>query len=161
MRIDLRNTQRQKLFTVEVDLSSPPTVVRGSVEDGPDGQRGKPQAVHLNWDRAIDDEQHLRRCPACGCEDLYARQVFPRLTAFVLIALAAVVAIVMLGLGDLRYALIVFGVIGLIDAAVYLFYSDKMLVCYRCHSEYRGLPIGREAKSWRAELEERYRVAKG
>ena len=161
MRIDLRNPRRQKLFTVDVDLSEPPTVVRGAVEDGPEELQGKQQAVHLNWDRAIDDEHHLRHCPACGCEDLYARQVFPRLTAFVMIALAAVIAIVMLGLSELRYALIVLGVIGLVDVAVYLFYSDKVLVCYRCHSEFRDLPIGREAKAWRAELEERYRVAKG
>lgn len=161
MRIDLRNSARQKLFTVDVDLSNPPTVVRGVIEDGPEEVRGKQQAVHLDWDRAVDDEQHLRRCPACGCEDLYARQVFPRLTAFVMIALAAVVAIVMLGLSELHYALIVLGVVGLVDVGVYLFYSGKVLVCYKCHSEYRDLPIGREARAWRAEMEERYRVAKG
>lgn len=160
MRIDLRNPSRQKLFTVEVDPASPPTVVRGGVEAGADGEAGT-QAVHLNWDRAIDDEKHLRRCPACGCEDLYVRLQFPRLTAFVMIALAAVVAIVMLGLGELHYALIVLGLVGLVDAGVYLFLSGKVLVCYRCRSEYRDMPIGREARSWRAELDERYRPASG
>ena len=165
MRIDLRNAQREKLFTVEVDPASPPTVVRGTVESHADSGDAQPagttQAVHLNWDRAIDDERHLRRCPACGCEDLYARHQFPRLTAFVMIALAAVVAIVMLGLGQLHYALIVLGLVGLVDAGVYLFFSGKVLVCYRCRSEYRDLPIGREARTWRADLDERYRPASG
>ncbi|MEZ6193508.1 MAG: hypothetical protein R3C45_19735 [Phycisphaerales bacterium] len=165
MRIDLRNTDRERLFTVEVDPASPPTVVRGTVEsqgEGDDDQpTGRTQAVSLNWDRAIDDEKHLRRCPACGCEDLYARHQFPRLTAFVMIALAAVVAIAMLGLGQLHYALIVLGLVGLVDVGVYLFFSGKVLICYRCHSEYRDLPIGREARSWRAELDERYRPASG
>lgn len=163
MRIDLRNAQREKLFTVEVDPASPPTVVRGTVESHADGEEahaaGTSHAVHLNWDRAVDDEKHLRRCPACGCEDLYARHEFPRLTAFVMIALAAVVAIAMLGLGQLHYALIVLGLVGLVDAGVYLFFSGKVLVCYRCRSEYRDLPIGNEARSWRAELDERYRPA--
>jgi hypothetical protein len=118
---------------------------------------GSVQAVHLNWDRAIDDEQHLRRCPACGCEDLYVRHEMPRLTAFVMIALAAVIAIVMLGLGRLTHALIVLGVVGLIDAGVYLFFSGKVMVCYRCRSEYRGMPIGGDARPWESGLEEQHR----
>jgi hypothetical protein len=161
MRIDLRNPERQRLFTVEVDPASPPTVVRGEVEDAAEDGEDSTQAVHLNWDRAIDDEKHLRRCPACGCEDLYMRHQFPRLTAFVMIALAAVIAIVMLGIGRLHYALIVLGTIGLVDAGVYLFFSGKVLVCYRCRSEYRDMPIGPKARPWQAELDERHRTAKG
>ncbi len=170
MRIDLRNPQRQRLFTVEVDPASPPTVVRGDVretsaeaastEDG-NGEPGRAQAVHLNWDQAFDDEQHLRRCPACGCEDLYVRHEMPRLTAFVMIALAAVIAIVMLGLGRLTHALIVLGIVGLIDAGVYLFFSGKVMVCYRCRSEYRGMPIGRDARAWESSQDERYPPASG
>lgn len=160
MRIDLRNPDRQRLFTVEVDPTSPPTVVRGEAEDPAEGDQSATHAVHLNWDRAVDDEGHLRRCPACGCEDLYMRQVFPRLTAFVMIALAAVIAIVMLGIGRLHYALIVLGTIGLVDAGVYLFFSGKVLVCYRCRSEYRDMPIGREARAWQADVDERQRTVK-
>jgi len=156
MRIDLRNPKRERLFTVEVDPASPPTVVRPENGEHP-GDAGR--AVHLNWDRAVDDEQHLRRCPACGCEDLYARREAPRLTAFVLIALAAVMAIVVLGLGSLHYALIVLGTVGLIDAGVYLFFSGHVLVCYRCRSEYRDMPIGREARPWESALDERHRQA--
>jgi len=170
MRIDLRNPKRERLFTVEVDPASPPTVVRpvgsggsGVAEalgsGGTGGVGGTGGAVHLNWDRAIDDEQHLRRCPACACEDLYVRHEVPRLTAFVMIALAAVMAIVVLGLGRLHYALIVLGSVGLIDAGVYLFYSGKVMVCYRCRSEYRGMPIGREAKPWESGIDEQHRPA--
>ena len=158
MRIDLRDEHRQKLFAVEVDPASPPTVVRPKDAIDPDVDENA-HPVHLNWDRAIDDEKHLRRCPACGCEDLYARREAPRLTAFVVIALAAVIAIAILGLGRLHYALIVLGCVGLIDAGLYLFYSGKLMVCYRCRTEYRGIPIGREAKSWQSELDERYKPA--
>ncbi len=175
MRIDLRNPQRQRLFTVDVDPANPPTVVRApgtTLADGttPESLPGSAHAaapasppavaghaVHLNWDRAIDDEQHLRHCPACGCEELYVRHEMPRLTAFVMVAMAAVIAIVMLGLGQLTHALIVLGVVGLIDAGVYLFFSGKVMVCYRCRSEYRGMPIGRDAKVWETSQEDRYR----
>jgi len=153
MRIDLRTPHRQRLFTVDVDPADPPTMVRP--DDDPDGH-----AVLLNWDRAIDDEQHLRHCPACGCEDLYVRHEMPRLTAFVMIALAAVIAIVMLGLGQLTYMLIVLGVVGLIDAGVYLFFSGKVMVCYRCRSEYRDMPIGRDAKPWATSLDEQHKPAR-
>ncbi|GAB4195450.1 MAG: hypothetical protein Kow00105_09690 [Phycisphaeraceae bacterium] len=164
MRIDLRNTRREKLFTVEVDPENPPTVVRGEPEGrsiSDETSQSNTHAVHLNWDRVFDDEKHLRRCPVCGCEDLYARHQFPRLTAFVMIALAAVVAIVMLGLGELSYALIVLGVVGLVDVGVYLFFSGKVVVCYRCRSEFRDIPISRGVHPWQAEVEERYRPAKG
>jgi hypothetical protein len=154
MRIDLRNPQRQRLFTVEVDPANPPTVVRpDDVSEG--------HAVHLNWDRAFDDEQHLRHCPACGCEDLYVRHEMPRLTAFVMVAMAAVIAIVMLGLGRLTHALIVLGVVGLIDAGVYLFFSGKVMVCYRCRSEYRDMPIGGDAKGWESGLDEQHKSTAG
>ena len=179
MRIDLRNPQRQLLFTVEVDPGNPPTVVRPPSADiaGTDPASGSSEAtshathpasaagpglaVHLNWDRAIDDEQHLRHCPACGCEDLYVRHEMPRLTAFVMVALAGVIAVVMLGLGWLTYALIVLGVVGLIDAGVYLFFSGKVLICYRCRSEYRGMPIGADSQAWESSLDDRYRRASG
>jgi len=152
MRIDLRNPNRQRLFSVEVDLAGPPTVVKGTAEDSDDEQ-----SVHLNWDRAIDDEQHLRRCPACGCDDLYTRNRFPRLTAFVMIAFAAAVAVVLLGLGQLYLTLVVLGVLGLIDVGAYVFFSGKLLVCYRCHTEFHDTPIGRGARPWQPDLEERYR----
>ncbi len=166
MRIDLRNSERHKLFSVEVDLSSPPTVVRGKVEDtsgksdttsGASDTSGG-QSVHLNWDRAIDDERHLRRCPACGCEELYVRSRFPRLTAFVMIAFAAAVAVVLLGFGRLYLTLIVLGVIVVIDVIAYFFLSDKLLVCYRCRTEFHDTPIARGVKAWQADVEERYRV---
>ncbi len=176
MRIDLRNLQRQLLFTVEVDPSNPPTVVRPPSADiaGADPASGSSEAtthathptasghaVHLNWDRAVDDEQHLRHCPACGCEDLYVRHEMPRLTAFVMVALAGVIAVVMLGLGWLTYALIVLGVVGLIDAGVYIFFSGKVLICYRCRSEYRGMPIGADTRAWESSLDDRYRPDAG
>ena len=152
MRIELRNAQRQRLFSVKVDPASPPTVVRGRAEEAVDEQ-----LIHLNWDRALDDERHLRRCPVCGCDELYVRNRFPRLTAFVMIAFAALIAVVLLGFGQLFLTLIVLGVIGLIDAGAYLFFSGKLLVCYRCRSEFHETPIARGMKPWQAEVDERYR----
>ena len=148
MRINLRNVQRARLFGVEVDPCQPPTVVRPSGRDGP--------VVHLDWDRAIDDDQHLRRCPACGCADLFACKQVPQLTSFALIVLAAVISMVLFGLRLVRWALLVLAVVLAIDLAIYVF-GARMLVCYRCHSEYRRTPIRRDHPSWQTAVAERYR----
>lgn len=149
MRIDLRDERRQRLFSVEVDLLSPPAVVRP-----PDGQG---PAVHLDWDRALDDEHHLRRCPACGCVDLFARKRLPQLTAFALLLLAAVVVMLLLGVEQVGLVAALLGVMLVLDVGIFLF-SPRELVCYRCHSVFRGVPIRRDHPGWQSAVGERYRL---
>ena len=134
-------------MTVHVDLDRPPTVVRA--EDG----RGP--AISLDWDRAIDDEHHLRHCPVCGCPDLYVARAVPTMAGFAAVVLAGVVALVLLGSGLAAVGLIVFGVVLAVDLAVQLF-TSRRLVCYRCRSEFRGLPIRRDQRAWDSVVAERY-----
>jgi len=133
---------------VKVDLSEPPAVVRL-----PDPAR---TPLSLNWDRALDDEQHLRHCPVCGCEALYARKQIPQVTVFALIILAALSAIVIFVLGEAIWALIALGLILGIDLAIFCF-AKRMLVCYDCGSEFRGMPIRRDQPNWDPAVAERYR----
>ena len=140
MRIEVRNRRRQRLFTVEVDPAHPPTIV-GS--------------VHLNWDRALDDEGHLRRCPVCTCPDLFRRRRLPQLTAFVLVLAAAAVGMVLYGVGLPLLALVVLVAVAIVDGLIFLF-SRYVLVCYRCRSEFSGMPIGRQQAGWEVSIGERY-----
>lgn len=147
MRIDLRNERRQRQFAVHVDLHDPPAVVKPPSGQGP--------AVHLDWDRALDDELHLRHCPVCGCGDLFTRKRMPQLTGFVLILLAAVVAMVLFGIGEAGLAVIVLAVVLAVDVLIYLF-TRRVLVCYRCRSEFSGMPISRRHTGWENAVGERY-----
>ncbi|MEX2389501.1 MAG: hypothetical protein WD534_16615 [Phycisphaeraceae bacterium] len=147
MRIELRNERRQRLYAVHVDLEDPPTVVRSPDALGP--------TVHLDWDRALDDEHHLRRCPACGCGELFARKRMPQVTGFVLILLAAVVAMVLFGIGEPGLAVLVLLLVLGVDVMIFLF-TRRELVCYRCRSVFSGMPISRRHAAWENAVGERY-----
>ena len=149
MRIDIRNAQRQPLFVAEVDSGDPPAVVTPAGADEP--------KVYLKWEQAVDDHGHLRRCPVCGCRETFVRKDFPQVTGFVVVVLAAVVAMVLFGAGQVLYGFVVLGAVALIDAAVFLF-TGRCVVCYRCRSEYRKLPIRRDHPKWELATGEKYRL---
>ena len=149
MHIVLRDEHRRRLFSVEVDLSSPPTIVHSPAGDG--------KVAHLNWDRALDDDHCLRRCPACGCPHLFVQKAAPQLMGFVLVFLAAVVALGLYHVGGYAFAaLLVVGVVVMVSGVVYVL-SPRELVCYGCRSVFRGMPIRRDHPHWQKSLDERYR----
>ena len=147
MRIDVRNRRRQRLFSVEIDARHPPPVVKP-----PDGGG----EVYLDWDQALDDHRKLRRCPVCGCRELFVRKDFPQVTGFWLVVLAALVAMILFGFRQLLLSLLVLGVVALLDAVIYLF-TGRCLVCYRCRSEFRDAPIHPGHAGWELATGEKYR----
>ncbi|MBI1338539.1 MAG: hypothetical protein GC164_16470 [Phycisphaera sp.] len=155
MHIHLRDINRQELFTVEVPLKNPPSVVRrpGVPIDAPDAHRHE---VYLNWDRAFNDEGHLVRCPVCGCRELFARKDFQQITGLVIVVLAATVAIVLFAVNYVIWALTVLGIVAFVDLLIY-FFTGKRLVCYRCRSEFKGLTIRPRHPGWELAIGEKYR----
>lgn len=149
VRIDVRNLQRQPLFRVEVDPRQLPSVVRPTGQTSPE--------VFLHWDQALDDQGHLRRCPVCGCREMFARKDFPQVTGFVIVVLAGLAAMVLFGYRQVPWAVGILAAVAGIDATVYLF-TGRCLVCYRCRSEFRRLPIGRDQPAWDLAIGEKYRA---
>ena len=76
VRINLRDQHRRRQFNTEVDLQNPPAVVKPPQGDGAE--------ICLQWDQAIDDQGHLRHCPACGCRELFARKDFPQVVGLLI-----------------------------------------------------------------------------
>lgn len=148
MRILLRTQDRQPLYSVEVPLKSPPAVVKDP--------RGAGPQVSLNWDEAFQDDKHLRRCPVCGCRELFMRKDFPQVTGFLIVAAAVVFSMILYGHGQLKLALGVLVLVALIDLLVF-FFTSRCLVCYRCRSEFRDLPIARDHPGWELAVGEKYR----
>jgi len=149
MRIQLRNLDRQVLYSVQVDEKSPPGVVKDPSGVGPQ--------VSLNWDEAFEDDKHLRRCPVCSCRELFVRKDFPQLTGFVIIVAAAVLSIIMFGMGYVRLSIGVLVVVAVLDALIF-FFTPKCLVCYRCRSEFRDIPIRKEHRGWDLATGEKYKT---
>lgn len=170
MRIDVRDLHRRLLFRAEADLRNPPPVLKPPPAadrplqhpDPPAGAAAPPAAapgpgdVYLQWDRAVDDEGHLRRCPVCGCRELFARRDFPQVTGFAVVVGAALVSMVLFGFGQVLWAVGVLAAVVLIDFGIFLF-TGRALVCYRCRSEFRKLPIPREHPGWDLAIGEKYR----
>lgn len=170
VKIDVHNERRERLFRVEIDAADPPSVVKppegaGGAGGEPAGGGGEqvgaelPREVYLEWDQAMDDQGRLRRCPVCGCRELFARKDFPQVTGFVIVVLAALVAMwLFVGARQVIAGLGVLAAVALIDAVVYLF-AGRCLVCYRCRSEFRDTPIRKGHPGWELAIGEKYREA--
>lgn len=151
MRMDIRSLDRKRLFRAEIDPGKPPSIVQGPRDSDHAGKE-----VFLDWDRALDDEDHLRRCPVCGCRELFVRKDFPQVTGFVVVVLAAVISLVLYGVGNTLLAVCVLGAMVVVDLVIF-FFTSRCLVCYRCRSEYRHLPIPKDQPGWNLAIGEKYR----
>ncbi len=111
--------------------------------------------MFLDWDTAIDDAGHLRRCVACGCQDLFRAKAFPQVTAVVVVFAFAGAAIGALGLATTPPILIAMVAVLVADVAILLF-SRQRLVCHRCRTSYHGIRIARYHRSWDRGVAERH-----
>jgi hypothetical protein len=148
MRLDLKDGKGDSAINVSVEIEDPPSIV------GPTPQT--PSRVSLDWDRALDDAGNLRHCPVCGCPDLYASQAVPQVTGFVLLAGAAVLAVLLAGLGEWKIGLVVFVLLVLVDVVI-LVTSRRGLTCYQCGTDFTGIKVDRDSPRWSARLDEKYK----
>jgi hypothetical protein len=154
MQIDLHDADRQRVCTVQVDPASPPGVVHG--KSGEEEVR----EYFLDWDRAFDDEGHLRKCPVCGCTDLFRRRRMTPVTGFIAVLVVTAIALVLWGIGrpPIIAVAAVLGFVVLGNLAIYLL-APHQLVCYRCHSVFSGLPVNEKYPEWSDTAAEPYQRA--
>ncbi len=139
MRIELRDASRRRIGRIEVDPARRPTRV---TVDG-----GNPREVFLDWDGAVDDAGHLRRCVACGCDDLFRTKAFPQITGVVVGA--AFVGAVLGGLGFATTPPILAAMVAVLVADVaILLLSKQRLVCHGCRTSYHEVRIARYHRVW-------------
>ena len=147
MQIDLRDADRRRIGLIDVDSAQRPTRVRIGGTDR-----------FLDWDIALDDGGHLRRCVACGCSDLFRAKAFPQITGFVIVLAFAGAVIGTLGFATTPPIFAAMVVVLVADVAILMF-SRQRLVCHRCRSSYHGLPIARYHRSWDRTVAERHATA--
>jgi len=137
MRIEVRDDQGVRLGDLQVaDGLSPPR-----------GRTDQDIEVFPDWERARDDQGHLRRCVICGSDHLYRQRRLPRMTGFIVVLALAMAAAAILDLASGWPMLVAMVALLIFDVAV-LVLSDEMLTCYRCRSGYRRLAIARYHRPW-------------
>ena len=146
MRIELHDAERRKVGRIEVDPVRRPTRVRIQDTD---------REVFLDWDTALDDASRLRRCVACGCDDLFRTKAFPQITGFVVVLAFAGAAIGALGRATTPPILIAMVLVLVADVAI-LLVSRQRLVCHRCRTSYHDLSIARYHRGWDRAVAERH-----
>jgi len=138
MRIDVHNEDRLPIGWAEIDLNNDrPEEITLRAFDG--GQR----THRLHWDNALDESNHLRRCIACGCRELFVRKDFPQRLGLALVIVAAVVSVFLFAIDYVVTSIAVLAAAVVIDSIIYYF-TPRCVVCYRCRTEYRDLEISRD-----------------
>ncbi len=94
--------------------------------------------IPLSESDAVRGDRAVDRCPVCGGADFYVRKDFnPRVGLAVVIA-GALVSAVFYWFGRDLVAYGILASAALIDLVVYGRLKD-VTVCYRCHTEFRGV----------------------
>lgn len=97
------------------------------------------------------------RCPACGCNDLFVRKDFPQKLGMGLVV-AAGLAFIILAYRPATFALGVCVLVAAaaVDGVLYLF-VPRLMVCYRCRHELRGVSIDPARSGFDLATAEKYR----
>lgn len=157
MRIDIQDPSRPGRPPVRVEIAhdpagQPPVELRGASKIP-----GDDLATHLDWDRAFDSSGYLRCCPVCGCGEFFVRKDFPQGLGLAVVVAAAGVALVLFGSGRVAWGFGVLAAVAGVDAAIYAL-VPRCLVCYRCRSEFRDIPIPPGQGGWDLATGEKYRT---
>lgn len=101
-------------------------------------------------------EGELRRCLVCPSTDLFVRKAFPQRLGLAIVVVGFALSCIT---WFFYWTMLTFAVLfatALADFVLYLFVGDS-LVCYRCHAEYRQLPMSTGHEAFNLETHERYR----
>jgi hypothetical protein len=148
MELEARDPRdRRMLGRVSIEPGERPPVVRLAGDDA------APE-LFLDWEGALDDAGRLRRCPVCGGANLFRQRSIPAVTPFVIVLAFAGMVLALLGYADDPRVLLGLVAVLLTDIALLLL-ARTSLVCYRCRSRFRGMPIARQHRRWDSEVASR------
>ena len=103
--------------------------------------------------------QMIDKCPKCGCRDLFVRKDFPQKLGLSIVVVAGVTFLVLAARRSNFYlGAIVLIVAVVVDAIIYALVG-RVTVCYRCRSEFRGVPINPTHHGFELSIAEKYRGA--
>ena len=102
-------------------------------------------------------EAPLMSCPHCGCRDLFIRKDFPQKTGLLVVVIAGVAFLALAARrGTFYLGVWVLVAAAAVDALLYAF-VPKVTTCYRCRSDFRGVPLNPGHGPFELAVAEKYR----
>ena len=151
--IDLKTVSRESLFRVTLADGERPALATP-----PAGDSSSP--VKLDWTDAVDAHGTLARCPVCQCGEMFVRRDFPQGVGLAIVVTAAVASAVLFAMNRIITCMAVLLGAVVADRVIAIF-TGRCIVCYRCRSEFRGLPIPHDYPTWDLSTGEKYRDSSG
>jgi len=88
----------------------------------------------------MPDQQHLAKCPKCGCEDLYLRKDFPKIVGLAIAAGAGLSFLTLAG-NPRTFAASLWVLLGSAFLLLIVFLTaGRYTTCYRCRAEFHDNP---------------------
>lgn len=102
-------------------------------------------------------DEPLNACPKCGCRDLFVRKDFPQKTGLVVVVIAGVAFLALAARrGTFYLGVWVLLAAAAVDALLYWF-VPRVTTCYRCRSDFRGVPLNPHHGPFELAVAEKYR----
>jgi drug/metabolite transporter (DMT)-like permease len=99
----------------------------------------------------------LNACPKCGCRDLFIRKAFPQRAGLAVVVVAGVAFLVLAAnRGTFYLGVWVLLSAAAVDALLYVF-VPKVTTCYRCRSDFPGVPLNPAHGPFELAVAEKYR----
>jgi hypothetical protein len=101
----------------------------------------------------------IDKCPKCECRDLFVRKDFPQRVGLAIVLVAGIAFLVLAARRNNFYLGVLVLIAALLIDALGYFLVGMVTVCYRCHAEFRDLPINPAHGAFELSIAEKYRGA--
>ena len=100
--------------------------------------------------------QPLDHCLHCGGTEFFLRKDFPQKLGLALVIVFGLIASVFYYYERVLATFATLAALVVVDAIIYLFVG-KVVVCYKCRAEYRGIPYNSRITGFDLATSEKYR----
>jgi len=102
-------------------------------------------------------DQPITACPKCGCRDLFVRKDFPQKTGLAVVVIAGLAFLALAARrGTFYLGVWVLVAAAAVDALLYAL-VPRVTTCYRCRSDFRGVPLNPEHGPFELAVAEKHR----
>jgi uncharacterized protein YbaR (Trm112 family) len=113
------------------------------------------QSIRLRITERMRHDNVVERCSICDCNKVYVQKDFNRTLGVSIFAAGAVLFLICAWFNRLVEGTLVWAAFVVADALLYKFLPD-VTICYKCHTQYRGVASNPDNQPFELGLAEKY-----